>query len=151
MTNVSRLYLFFGLVMFCCWVVRFKTAAVSSEYTESKWKSGWSVTNFERSKQKIKWPNTTPRDLYWPPNIILVFISGRMWWTEHTARRGGRRVAHIILVGKPNGKSSLGRFRRKWRITRDWLKKMMWEGPIWLRVEAGDGLLCMRQWTFGVP
>jgi len=45
--------------------------------------------NAERSGRKIKWPNTRHRDLYWSPNITLVFILGRMWWTEHTARRDG--------------------------------------------------------------
>ena len=37
-----------------------------------------------------------------------------MRWAEHVARMGERRIVCRILVGKPEGKSSLGRPRRKW-------------------------------------
>jgi hypothetical protein len=37
-----------------------------------------------------------------------------MKWAGHVARIGGKRNVHRLLVGKPEGKSSLGRLRRRW-------------------------------------
>jgi len=54
------------------------------------------------------------RDLYSLPNIVRRVKSRRMWWAEHVARMGERRVVHRVLVGKPEGKRSLGRPRRRW-------------------------------------
>ena len=53
-------------------------------------------------------------DLYPPPNIIRVIKSIRMRWAGHVARKGERRVAYRVLVGKPRGRRSLGRPRRRW-------------------------------------
>jgi hypothetical protein len=40
--------------------------------------------------------------------------SRRMRWVGLVARMGKVRNAYTILVGKPEGKSSLGRPRRRW-------------------------------------
>jgi len=50
------------------------------------------------------------------PNPILFgwFKSRRMRWVGHVARIGERRGVHSVLVGKPEGKSALGRPRRGW-------------------------------------
>jgi hypothetical protein len=40
--------------------------------------------------------------------------SGRMRWAGHVARVGEKRNAYRILVGKPEGKTLLGRPRRRW-------------------------------------
>jgi hypothetical protein len=50
-----------------------------------------------------------------------------------------------VLVGKPEGKRPLERPRRRWedRIGMD-LREIdlgVWSGFIWLRIEAGSGLL----------
>jgi hypothetical protein len=37
-----------------------------------------------------------------------------MRWAEHVARLGVRRGAYRVLVGKPEGKRSLGRPRHRW-------------------------------------
>ena len=37
-----------------------------------------------------------------------------MRWAGHVARRGEERGAYRVLVGKPEGKRSLGRPRRRW-------------------------------------
>ena len=37
-----------------------------------------------------------------------------MRWAGHVARMGERRVVYRVLVGKPEGKRSLGRTRRRW-------------------------------------
>ena len=53
-------------------------------------------------------------DLYSLPNIVRVVKSRRMRWAGHVARVGEERGVHRVLVGKPEGKRSLGRPRRRW-------------------------------------
>jgi hypothetical protein len=55
--------------------------------------------------------------------------SRRMRWAGHVARRGETRNAYGILVGKPEGKTTLGRPRRRWvdNIKMD-LRKIGWDG-----------------------
>ena len=52
--------------------------------------------------------------LYSSPNIVRVIKSRRMRWAGHVARMGEERGAYRVLVGKPGGKRSLGRPRRRW-------------------------------------
>jgi hypothetical protein len=40
--------------------------------------------------------------------------SRRMRWTDHVARKGEKRNAYRLLVGKPEGKRPLERPRRRW-------------------------------------
>ena len=58
--------------------------------------------------------NEELRDLYSLPNSVRVVISRRMRRAEHLARMGEGRVVHRVLVGKAEGKRSLGRPRRRW-------------------------------------
>jgi hypothetical protein len=53
-------------------------------------------------------------NLYSLPNIVRVVKSRRMRWTGHVARMGDGRGVHRVLVGKPEGKRSLGRPRSRW-------------------------------------
>ena len=53
--------------------------------------------------------------MYRSPNIVRVIKSRRLRWAGHVARMGGgSRSAFKILTGKPTGKWSLGRPRRRW-------------------------------------
>jgi len=52
--------------------------------------------------------------LYSSQNIVRVIKSRRMRLTGHVARMGERRGVQRVLVGKPEGKSPLGRPRRRW-------------------------------------
>jgi hypothetical protein len=52
--------------------------------------------------------------LYSLPNIVRVIKSRRMRWVGHVARMGEGRVVYRVLVGKPEGKRSLGRPRHRW-------------------------------------
>jgi hypothetical protein len=84
-------------------------------------------------------------DLYSSPNIIRVIKSRRMRWAGHVARMGEGRCAYRILVGRPEGRRSLGRPRRRWEdnIKTD-LQEVgcgAWTGLIWLRIGTGGGLL----------
>jgi len=53
--------------------------------------------------------------LYCSPSIVRVLKSRRMRWAGHVARVGERRCVCRVLVGKPEGKRSLGRPRRRWQ------------------------------------
>jgi hypothetical protein len=53
--------------------------------------------------------------------------------------------AYRVLVGRPEGRRTLGRPRRRWRIILKWILKKWdgeaWTGLIWLRIGTGGGLL----------
>jgi hypothetical protein len=53
-------------------------------------------------------------DLYSSPSIIRIIKSRGMRWAGHVARMGEKRNAYRLLMGKPLGKRSLGRPRRRW-------------------------------------
>ena len=48
------------------------------------------------------------------PNTVRVIKSRRMRWAGHVDRMGEGRGVYRVLVGKPEGKSPLGRPRRRW-------------------------------------
>ena len=48
------------------------------------------------------------------PNIVRMIKSRRMRWAGHVARMEEGRGVRRGLVGKPEGKSPLGRPRRRW-------------------------------------
>jgi hypothetical protein len=79
--------------------------------------------------------NEELHNLYSPPNIIRTIKSRRMRWTGHVARMGETRNAYRILVGKPEGKRSLGRPRRRWvdNIKMD-LTEIGWYGVDWIEL-----------------
>jgi hypothetical protein len=52
--------------------------------------------------------------LYSSPSIIRVIKARRMRWAGHVARTWGVRGAYSILVGKLEGRRSLGRFKHRW-------------------------------------
>jgi hypothetical protein len=58
--------------------------------------------------------NEELNDLYASPNIVRVIKSRRMRWAEHVARMGEERGVYRVLVGKPEGKKTLGRPKRRW-------------------------------------
>jgi hypothetical protein len=57
--------------------------------------------------------NEKLRDLYSSPSIIRIIRSKRMRWAGHVARMGEKRNVYRLLVEKPEGKSHLGRPKRK--------------------------------------
>jgi hypothetical protein len=73
--------------------------------------------------------------LYFLPNIVRVVKSRRMRWAEHVARMGEDRGVHRLLVGKPEGKSPLGRTRRRWEdnIKMD-LQEVGWGSRGWMEL-----------------
>jgi hypothetical protein len=55
--------------------------------------------------------------------------SRKMSWEGHVARMRETRNAYRILVGKPKGKRSLGRLKRRWvDKTKIYLREIGWNG-----------------------
>ena len=52
--------------------------------------------------------------MYSSPNIIRNLKSRRLRWAEHVAHMEKSRNGCRVLVGKPEGKITLGRPRRRW-------------------------------------
>jgi hypothetical protein len=86
-------------------------------------------------------------NLYSSSDIIKQVKSRRMRWAGHVARMGEERNVYNVLVGKPEGKSPLGRPRRRWE---DGIRMVLGEIALgggvwiefkWLRTGAGGGLL----------
>jgi hypothetical protein len=74
-------------------------------------------------------------DLYSSLNIVRVIKSRRMRWAGHVAHMGEERGAYRVLVGRPEGKRSLGRPRRRWEdnIKMD-LGEIGFDGANWIRL-----------------
>jgi hypothetical protein len=67
----------------------------------------------EVTGERRKLHNEELRDLYSSQSIILIIKSRRMRWVRHVARMDEKKNAYRLLVGKPEGKRSLGRPRRR--------------------------------------
>jgi hypothetical protein len=53
-------------------------------------------------------------DLYFLPNIVQVVKLRRMRWAANVVCMGEGRGVYRVLVGKPEGRRSVGRRRRRW-------------------------------------
>jgi hypothetical protein len=76
------------------------------------------------------------RDLYSSPSIIKIIKSRRMRWAGVVARRGEKRNAYRLLVGRPEGKRQLGRPRRRCvdNIRMD-LGEVGWDDVDWIGLD----------------
>jgi len=99
-------------------------------------------------------------DLYSSPNIARV-IKSRMRWTGHVARMGEKRSLCGALVGKPEGKSPLGRPSRRWEDNikmgiqgvesgcTDWIELAQDRDSRWVLVNAVMNLrVPYNEWNF---
>ena len=89
--------------------------------------------------------NEEINDLYSSPKSVRMIKPRRMRWAEHVARMEERRGVYRVWVGKTEGKTSLGRPRRRWEddIKMD-LQEVgigLWTGSRWLRIGTGGGHL----------
>jgi hypothetical protein len=92
-----------------------------------------------------KFHNEKLNNLYSSPNILRVIKSRRMRCTGHVEPMGEERGMYRVLVGKPDGKRSLARPRRRWENNiRTDLQEVgceVWTGWGLLRIETGGGHL----------
>ena len=58
--------------------------------------------------------NEELNDLYSSPNIVRAIKSRRMRWAGHVARMGEDRGMYRLLLGKSEGRRTMGRLRRRW-------------------------------------
>jgi hypothetical protein len=58
--------------------------------------------------------NEELHNLYSSPSIIGIIKTRRLRWAGHVARMGEKRTVYRLLVGKPEGKSPLGRPSHRW-------------------------------------
>jgi len=79
--------------------------------------------------------NEELHNLYTSPNFIRLIKSRRMRWVAYLARTREIRNAENILIGRPEGKTPLGKIRRRWEhnITMN-LKEIVWEGVQWIHL-----------------
>jgi hypothetical protein len=61
-------------------------------------------------------------ELYSSPSIFRIIKSRRTRWAGYVARMGEKRKSYRLLAGKPEGKRTIGRPRRRWvdNIRMDW-------------------------------
>jgi hypothetical protein len=85
------------------------------------------------------------RHLYSSLSIFRIIKSRRMRWAGHMAQMGQKRNVYRLLVGEPEGRSPLGRSRRRWidNIKMDLveLNEVVWIGLVWLRIGVSGELL----------
>jgi hypothetical protein len=62
----------------------------------------------EVTEEWRKLHNEELSELYSLPNFVRVVKSRRMRWTGHVARVGEGRSVYRVLVGKPEGKKTIG-------------------------------------------
>jgi hypothetical protein len=63
-------------------------------------------------------------NLYSSPDIVRQILPRRVRWAGHVACIGEEKKLYEILVGKPEGKSPLGRRLRRWE---DGIRVDLWE------------------------
>jgi hypothetical protein len=73
-------------------------------------------------------------DLYSSPSIIRIIQSRRMRWARHVARMGDKRSAYRLLVGKSEGKRSLGRQRHRW-VDNIRMGEVRWGDMDWIELD----------------
>jgi hypothetical protein len=77
--------------------------------------------------------NEELHNLYSSPSIIRMIKSRKMRWVGHVAQMGENMNAYRILVGKPEGRRTLGKPRRRWEdnIKMD-LREIGWDDMDWI-------------------
>jgi hypothetical protein len=84
--------------------------------------------------------NEELHNLYSSPSIIRIIKSRSWMWAGHVAQMGEKRNVYRLLVGKPEGKRSLGRLRCRWiyNINMGLLEVgLSVEWIVWLRIGTG--------------
>jgi len=77
--------------------------------------------------------NDELHNLYSSPSIVRVIKSSRMRWAGHVAWMKAGRDVYRVLVGRPKGRTPLGRPRHRWEgnIKMD-LREIGIDGANWI-------------------
>jgi hypothetical protein len=79
--------------------------------------------------------NDELHSLYSSQNIVRAIKSRRMRWAGHVARMGEGRGVCRVSVGRPEGKRSMGRPRRRWEDNiKMYLREIGIDGANWIRM-----------------
>jgi hypothetical protein len=89
-----------GIRCECCVIGGHPTFVLFNKLSHHRFLGGWRRLH-----------NEELRNFYALPNIIRVIKSRRMGWVGHVSRMGEMGKAYKFFVGKPEGKTPLGRFR----------------------------------------
>jgi hypothetical protein len=99
----------------------------------------------EITREWRKLHNEELNDLYSSPRIVRVSKSRRMRWAEDVALMRESRGVYRVLVGKPEGKTPLGRLMRRWEDNNKMdLQEAGYEGMDWIDVAQDRD----RWWAF---
>ena len=104
-----------SLVLYGCetWSFTLREERSLRVFESRVWRRIFGPKRDEVTEEWRKLHNEEPNELYCSPNIVRV-IKSRMRWARHIARMGERRGVYRVLVGKPEGKRTLGRPSRRW-------------------------------------
>jgi hypothetical protein len=79
------------------------------------------------------------------PNIVRMIKSRRVRWEGHVTLMGVGRGVYRVLAGRPEGKRSLGKPRRKWEDNiRLELRETGTDGANWIRLAQNR----VKRWAF---
>jgi hypothetical protein len=96
----------------------------------------WSLTLREEDGSRRKLYNDELHTLYSSPNIVRVIKSRRKRWAGHVARMWEGRGVYRFLVGRREGKRSVGRPRRRWEDNIKMnLRETGIDGENWIRMD----------------
>jgi hypothetical protein len=70
----------------------------------------------KRDEIIVRWRKSYSEELHilYSLLIIRLITLRRVRWAGHVVRTGEKRIVYGVFVGKPEGKRSLGRPRRRW-------------------------------------
>jgi hypothetical protein len=89
-------------------------------------------TKREEDGSWVKLHNDEFHSLYSSPNIVRVIKSRRV---GYVARMGEGRGVYRVLLGRPEGKRSLGRPKRRWKDNiKLELREIGIDGAIWIQL-----------------
>jgi hypothetical protein len=86
----------------------------------------------EGTRERRKLHNEELNDLYSSLNIIRVINSKRMRQARHVARMGERGSVYRVLVGKPDGRRSIGRTTCRWEDNIEMDLQVVGRGMDWI-------------------
>jgi hypothetical protein len=109
-------YIILPVVLYGCetWSLTLREERRLNEFGNRVLRSVFGPKRVEVTGEWRKLHNEKLNDLYSLTNIVRVVKSRRMRWAGHMASMVEDRGVQRVLVGKPEGKSPLGRPRRRW-------------------------------------